>query len=46
MTANDLRTLENMLGSERDYTPYSLAFKLAGEGKEWNETTVERRCRH
>jgi type I restriction enzyme R subunit len=26
----------------RNYTPYSLAFKLASGGKEWDETTVER----
>lgn len=26
----------------RNYTPYSLAFKLASEGREWDETEVER----
>lgn len=26
----------------RNYTPYSLAFKLAADGKEWDETEVER----
>ena len=26
----------------RNYTPYKLAFKLANEGKEWDETEVER----
>ena len=26
----------------KNYTPYSLAFKLASEGREWDETEVER----
>lgn len=26
----------------KNYTPYSLAFKLASDGKEWDETEVER----
>lgn len=26
----------------RNYTPYSLAFKLAADGKEWDQTEVER----
>jgi type I restriction enzyme R subunit len=33
---------EFILDVLRNYTAYSLAFKLAGEGKKWDEKTVER----